>query len=183
MDPGCGVHVAIARAAGKSVRMIEPVDNVSRVGSSIRMGEMSVAKDGAVLRTLLGSCLGVALYDRFQQIGGLAHIVLPEATASTDRPGKFVDTAIPALIEKMSALARSELRLSAKIAGGASMFKTTVAANIGERNVKVCEAVLRERGIVILARHCGGNQGRRMCLHTDNGKVRIEIVGQDAIEL
>ena len=66
---------------------------------SIRMGEMSVAADGVQLRTLLGSCVGLALHDRRHKVGGLAHIVLPRARGKTDRPGKFVDTAIPTLID------------------------------------------------------------------------------------
>ncbi|MEK6233602.1 MAG: chemotaxis protein CheD [Planctomycetales bacterium] len=152
-------------------------------GSSIRMGEMSVASDGKNLRTLLGSCLGLALYDRRLKVGGLAHIVLPGSRGNTDRPGKFVDTAIPALIDQMQALARGDLRLTAKIAGGASMFSTTVAANIGLQNIESCEQLLSQLGIPITAKHCGGEQGRRMSLNTANGKVAIEIVGQDPVEL
>ena len=34
------------------------------VPPSIRMGEMAVAREDGVLRTLLGSCIGLALYDR-----------------------------------------------------------------------------------------------------------------------
>ena len=52
---------------------MEPGKRVAN--SSIRMGEMSVASDGELLRTLLGSCIGLALYDRRRQVGGLAHIV------------------------------------------------------------------------------------------------------------
>lgn len=152
-------------------------------GSSIRMGEMSVARDGEELRTLLGSCIGLALYDRRHKVGGLAHIVLPKARGKTDRPGKFVDTAIPTLIAEMEQLAGGALKLTAKMAGGASMFTTTVAANIGLQNMESCEQLLGELGITILARHCGGEQGRRMSLDTANGKVVIEIVGQDPIEL
>lgn len=152
-------------------------------GSSIRMGEMSVARDGEELRTLLGSCIGLALYDRRHKVGGLAHIVLPKARGKTDRPGKFVDTAIPNLIAEMEHLAGGALKLTAKIAGGASMFATTVAANIGLQNMESCEQLLGELGIPILARHCGGEQGRRMSQDTANGKVVIEIVGQDPIEL
>ena len=44
---------------------------------SIPMGEISVARNDGTLRTLLGSCLGVALYDRRLKLGGLAHVVLP----------------------------------------------------------------------------------------------------------
>ena len=76
-----------------------------------------------------------------------------------------------------------QLKLTAKMAGGASMFSTTVAANIGLQNIESCEKLLGELGIPILARHCGGEQGRRMSLDTANGKVVIEIVGQDPIEL
>lgn len=151
--------------------------------TSIRMGDMSVASAGEELRTLLGSCIGLALYDRRQQIGGLAHIVLPTARGATDRPGKFVDTAIPALIEQMEKLASEKLRMTAKIAGGASMFTTTVAANIGRQNIEACEALLGALRIPIVAKHCGGGQGRRMSLDSKDGKVMIEIVGQDPIEL
>ena len=150
---------------------------------SLRMGEMSIAIDGEDLRTLLGSCIGLALYDRRQKIGGLAHIVLPHARGATDRPGKFVDTAIPTLIESMQEVAEDRLRLTAKFAGGASMFSTTVATKIGQQNVESCERLLDELRIPVVAKHCGGEQGRRMCLKTTNGQVTIEIVGQEPIEL
>ena len=151
--------------------------------ASIRMGEMSVTCGDNQLRTLLGSCVGLALYDRRCAIGGLAHIVLPSARGKTDRPGKFVDTAIPALIDEMKKLARRELNLIAKLAGGASMFAVSEVGNIGSKNIASCEQVLGEFGIPIVARHCGGSQGRRMSFNTADGKVVIEIVGRDPIVL
>jgi chemotaxis protein CheD len=160
------------------------VEKSSRVTSaSIRMGEMSVAADGEELRTLLGSCVGLALHDRRQKVGGLAHIVLPSARGQINWPGKFVDTAIPLLIERMQQLVDGKLSVTAKLAGGASMFSTTVAANIGLQNIDSCEHMLGELGIPIVARHCGGEQGRRMSLNTASGSVVIEVVGQKSIEL
>ena len=153
------------------------------VNPSIRMGEMSVAWKGGELRTLLGSCIGLALYDRRHKVGGLAHIVLPQAQGKTDRPGKFVDTAIPSLVEQMEKLAGNKLKLTAKLAGGASMFSTTVAAKIGLQNIESCQRLLGELGIPIVAEHCGGEQGRRMTLNTANGAVVIEIVGHEPIAL
>jgi chemotaxis protein CheD len=150
---------------------------------SIRMGEMSVARNGVKLRTLLGSCIGLALYDQRGKVGGLAHIVLPRANGPTDRPGKFVDTAVPALIAEVRKISRGEPMLTAKIAGGASMFSTTQSGNIGLQNLESCERLLGELGIPIVGRHCGGSQGRRMSLNTDDGVVVIEVVGEDPIEL
>lgn len=154
-----------------------------RTGPPIRMGEMRVDADGETLHTLLGSCVGLALYDRKAKVGGLAHIVLPQSRGKSDQPGKFVDTAIPALIHQLEQRAGRKLTLTSKIAGGASMFAATASAQIGDQNVEACLRLLRELRIPILGRHCGGEKGRRMTLDTDNGNVIIEIVGRDPIEL
>ncbi|MEO8271688.1 MAG: chemotaxis protein CheD [Aureliella sp.] len=151
--------------------------------ASIRMGEMNIASDGEELRTLLGSCVGLALYDSRQRVGGLAHIVLPDSRGSMTTPGKFADLAIPVLISLLSKKTSRKLSLTAKIAGGASMFKTTAATNIGLLNIEACENILRELRVPIIGRHCGGGQGRRMTLKTGDGKVVIEIVGQPPVEL
>ncbi len=147
------------------------------------MGEMAVGMNDGVLRTLLGSCIGLALFDRRRKVGGLAHIVLPESRGPTDTVGKFVDTAVPALIRSMEELGGTELKLAAKIAGGASMFSTSVARKIGEQNIAASEQLLDQLRIPIVARHCGGEKGRRMSLDTTTGRVIIEIVGCDTIEL
>ena len=70
-----------------------------------------------------------------------------------------------------------------KLAGGVSMFSNTVAAGIGSQNISVCENLLNDRNIPIISRHCGGEKGRRMLLDTATGKVVIEIVGQDPVEM
>ena len=53
------------------------------------------------IRTLLGSCAGVILYDRVAKVGGVAHIILPDSRGKADHPGRFADTAIPALLADM----------------------------------------------------------------------------------
>ena len=153
------------------------------INRSLRMGEMRVDGDGHPLCTLLGSCIGLALHDRRRKIGGLAHIVLPDSRGNVNRPGKFIDTAVPALIQQMEKLAGQKLTLTAKLAGGASMFSTKLAIGIGQQNIESCERVLGDLRIPIISRHCGGEQGRRMTFDTSGGKVVIDIVGQDPIEL
>ena len=53
--------------------------SITTTPPSIRMGEMAVAINDGVLRTLLGSCIGLALYDQNRRVGGLAHVVLPDS--------------------------------------------------------------------------------------------------------
>ena len=160
------------------------MENLRRAtSSSLRMGEMAAAAAGEELRSLLGSCVGLALYDSRNKVAGLAHIVLPDSRGRTNRPGKYVDTAIPSLIEQIAALVTRELNLRAKLVGGASMFATSVAGNIGLQNIEKCEQVLGKHRIPIVARHCGGEKGRRMLLDAASGRVVIEIVGQPPIEI
>ena len=44
---------------------------------AVAIGQWAVAAAPAKIRTLLGSCVGVVLYDRTAKLGGVAHIVLP----------------------------------------------------------------------------------------------------------
>ncbi len=151
--------------------------------STIRMGELAVSMNDGVLRTLLGSCIGLALYDRRHKVAGLAHIVLPQSRSPDDPPGKYVDTAVPALCARMKTLAGRSIKPTARIAGGANMFSTSVTRTIGAHNLEATEQLLDALGIPLTGRHCGGEQGRRMSLDTTTGIITIEIVGSDTIEL
>ncbi|WP_422927287.1 chemotaxis protein CheD [Singulisphaera sp. PoT] len=146
---------------------------------SVPIGRWAVASAPTLLRTLLGSCAGVVLYDRALKVGGVAHVVLPDSRGETDHPGKFADTAIPALIADLEAkLGRSSRgRLSAKVAGGASMFQTGATNNIGRMNQDAVEAILARLNIPVIARDVGGEAGRRLTLDTVSGIVSIRIPG------
>ncbi|TWU04143.1 Chemoreceptor glutamine deamidase CheD [Symmachiella macrocystis] len=150
---------------------------------TVRMSEIAVVTKGETIRTLLGSCVGVALYDPHKKIGGLAHVVLPDSRGQEGLPGKFVDTAIPELI-RLICLNNGRLKsLTAKLAGGARMFATSADVAIGEQNLAAIERELESRNIPILGRHCGGQQGRRMMFTPSTSRVQIEIVGCDAVEI
>src|SRR5262245_66185120 len=122
------------------------------------MGQFAVSRTSGFLRTLLGSCLGLALYDRRVKVAALGHIVLPDSLGRTDPPGKYADTAVPAMIRLMQTVADDQkLKLHAKIAGGANMFVGNDGRNtIGVQNVQAVERILGEMRIPIIGRHCGG---------------------------
>jgi chemotaxis protein CheD len=146
---------------------------------SVPIGRWAVAAAPWQIRTLLGSCAGVVLYDRSARVGGVAHVVLPHSRGACDQPGRFVDTAIPALIADIErALGRpAKGRLTAKVAGGASMFQTGPALNIGKMNQDAVEKLLAGLSIPILARDVGGDSGRHLTLDTRSGIVTIRVPG------
>jgi chemotaxis protein CheD len=123
------------------------------------------------------------LYDLRSQVGGLAHIVLPDSKGTGTPLGKYADTAIPELIRQIELLNGRVKHLAAKIMGGANMFATSGPMAIGDQNLFTVEQLLRSRAIPVLGRHCGGRQGRRVAFDVDTGRVTVEIVGESPIEL
>ncbi|HLV10774.1 MAG TPA: chemotaxis protein CheD, partial [Halanaerobiales bacterium] len=84
----------------------------------VKMAEYSIGQAPDVLITIgLGSCVGVALYDKNSRIGGMIHIMLPENRKGL-KPSKFADTGIPYLLDKMVEAGASRNNITAKIAGG-----------------------------------------------------------------
>jgi len=152
----------------------------------VTIGRWAVVAAPSRLRTLLGSCVGVALHDREARIGGLAHVVLPDSRGAVDHPGKYADTAIPALIADIERAlgGKAAGRLVAKLAGGASMFQAEPPIrNVGRLNQEAVEAVLASLRIPILARDLGGGGGRNMTLDPATGRVWVRSPGGDDREI
>jgi chemotaxis protein CheD len=152
---------------------------------SVFMGRWAVASAPVLIRTLLGSCAGVVLYDRLSKLGGIAHIVLPHSRGATDHPGKYADTAIPALIDDMERLAGRKLRsrLTAKLFGAASMFQGGASIDIGRSNQAAVEQILADLGVAVVARDFGGDSGRRLTFSTVTGMVAVRIPGGSDYEI
>lgn len=136
----------------------------------------------------LGSCIGIAMYDKVNSVGGLLHIMLPDSTQfnNVSNPLKFADLGIPILIEKMQKMGAVKRNLKAKIAGGASMFSfsdKSMNMDIGGRNSAAVKNILKELSIPVLAEDTGGNKGRTMILDLKTGTVLIKTVGMGIKEI
>jgi len=154
----------------------------------INVGEAKTAKPPTRLRTnALGSCIACVLYDKVNQIGGIAHIMLP----STDNylygsePLKYADEAIPYLIKEMEKISNCKfqianlennlksaicnLQLTARLVGGAMVVEDTI--NIGAQVTKSVEEVLGKYGIEIIVRKVGGHESRSVTLDTATGTL------------
>ena len=139
---------------------IDSTDSAAIV--SVAIGQWAIATAPTKIRTLLGSCVGVVLYDRVARVGGLAHLVLPWTHGAIDHPGKYAETAIPGLIADLERILKVRPRLVSKLVGGATMFQVDPAIrdnsglNIGRRNQEAIEQILNKLTIPIIARDVGG---------------------------
>jgi len=149
----------------------------------VGMADLKVIKAPGILTTLgLGSCVGIALYDGFNKIAGLAHAMLPSSAeiSNNQNKAKFVDTGIDMLIEKMIMEGANKNNIVAKIAGGSQMFTFSNNNNIlkiGERNVLATRQKLMNLGIKIISEDTGGNYGRTIQLNSEDGSLIVKTIG------
>ena len=145
---------------------------------TVGIADLNIAKAPDTLVTYaLGSCVGVCIYDNTKKIAGMVHIMLPlstEAAAGIDNKRRYADTGIRELLELMLKNGATKAGMTAKIAGGAQMFKVASAAfNIGERNVAAVKKTLATYGIRIVAEDTGLDYGRTQFFYADSGTMEI----------
>ena len=136
----------------------------------------------------LGSCVGIAIYDKAAGLGGLAHIMLPDSSQFNKITNeiKFADLAIPILVEDMIKKGAKIRNMIAKIAGGASMFNfsdKSIIMDIGSRNGIAVKNALKILSIPIVAEDIGGNKGRTLIFDTGNGVLSIRTVGMGIVDI
>lgn len=152
----------------------------------VGMADMKTASPPDGLITMgLGSCVAVALRDPVTKVGGMVHVMLPDSNAIRGEhanPAKFADTGIAELISQMEAKGARRTRLTAKLAGGATMFTVSSKSDwglIGKRNVESCRKVLEQFRIPVLAESTGENYGRTVTFYPETGEYHVKAVGKE----
>lgn len=150
----------------------------------VGMADLNLCHAPDAITTLgLGSCVGVALYDKSNSLAGLVHIMLPDSTQvrQNQNKAKFADTGIELMIDMLVKEGARRSALVAKIAGGAQMFAfsgNNDMLRVGERNVEAVKEQLKKLGIPLLAEDTGENYGRTVEFYPENGNFVIKSVGK-----
>jgi chemotaxis receptor (MCP) glutamine deamidase CheD len=142
-------------------------------------GQVAVLSEPGEIRTLLGSCVAVALYDPVARVGGLNHFLLPEATdqGPGPQPCRYGDHAMPTLIDGMLRCGALLKHMIAEVYGGAAVVSSLKTGfPIGEANVELACRALEQRGIRIAARDTGGRRGRKVLLNLPDGRVTVRYL-------
>ena len=155
-------------------------ERVAAIRSSARvevgLGELKLAQSPGVLRAAsLGSCVALILFDPLTRKGVMSHVVMPQSPTPEKgkaTPGKFADTAVPALLHKIGTPAQ---QLQAWMVGGANMFyaSSSPLLQVGQRNVDCSRAALAKHGLRSVVEEVGKNLGRTVELFTATGEVWV----------
>lgn len=149
----------------------------------INMAEMAVGHNDMTISTgSIGSCVVIMIYDREAGVGGMAHAMLPSRAGPSDGAGdiyeakaKYADESVDRLISEIEKMGGEKRRLSAKLVGGARMFKVLGGDRygIGYKNVESARKRLQELGIPIESEDVGGSTGKTARFNIANGVVEV----------
>ena len=128
--------------------------------------EHAITSQPSILKTVLGSCVGIALFDEESDYFGLNHFL-------------NVDSGLP-LTEKlvMEMRAKGAKKLKAIIMGGSNQASMTI--KVGPHNISFAREILQSYSIPIIKENVGGQQGRTVTVHYKNRNIDIEVSHHNA---
>jgi chemotaxis protein methyltransferase CheR len=144
---------------------------------SLRAGDVHVSARPCLLRTILGSCVAVCLFDPGNRVGGMNHFLLAEGEPGDALATQYGAQAMDALLRELEALSASRSRLRAKLFGGARVLSgLPQGEEAAEANVRFARAFLEQQGIPIAAERLGGEEPICLLFETHTGRAFVRVV-------
>jgi chemotaxis protein CheD len=145
----------------------------------LQPGEVHLARSPAILKTVLGSCIGITFWSPRLGIGALCHGVLPRCPPGVRNPEgyRYVDFAICDLARQLESFGAHRGEVQIKVFGGADVLPVHSGLfskpTVGHQNWHAAFEVLRDQNFSVLASDVGGLVGRTIQFHTGTGEVLL----------
>ncbi len=161
----------------------------------LQPGELYFGEGRTRVRTLLGSCVAIAVWHPQLKIGGLCHYMLPgrgahhgaHLRAHHALDGRYADEAMLLFLRDMRAAGTRPDEYEAKLFGGGRMFTQEKPLHVQHGCMDVpCKNVLRGRelvrqhGLRLKAEHLGGEGHRNVLFEIWSGDAYLKFWGQNA---
>jgi chemotaxis protein CheD len=161
--------------------MLETESEVSDI--YLHPGESYLARKPAIIRTILGSCVGVTFWSARLGVGALTHSQLPRcptnsfAGLSLAEGRRYVDFSIRDIARQFDALGAHRTEVEVKLFGGADVLlvsdEAATKATVGKLNCEAAIEVLRDEGLAVIASSLGGSSGLNIRFDTRTGEVLL----------
>lgn len=150
----------------------------------LKPGELHVTDKPMIVRTLLGSCLAVTMFNRRLGIAAMCHATLPEISLEERRRGnfserfKYVNAVIPEMAARLRSYGIRNDEIEVKLFGGAETLHTEGAPNmnqlVGKSNIAAALKILEAEGLRVDTSDAGGAFGRKIFFYTNTGEVLLK---------
>ena len=151
----------------------------------VQPGESHLVRGPAVLRTVLGSCVGITFWNARLELGALCHPMLPKAPLQRAHGSaqmrvaagrRFVDFTVRDLAEQLDALGARRSETVVKLFGGGDVLLVAergARPTVGKMNAEAAREALAREGFAVSASSLGGHAGLHIDFYTTTGEVRL----------
>ena len=194
-----GTHVSTHTGAIGASRATSKLSTMSSTGShhlghvdaaggllghgikTILPGQWFFGAGTGTLRTLLGSCVAITLWNQRHHCGGMCHYLLPGRKRTPGAPldGRFGDEALEMMVARLSAKGTRSVDYIAHLYGGADTLPDEVnltggvKPNIGERNIELGWSLIDRYGFQLEGIDVGDAVPRTVTLDLAHGTVEV----------
>jgi chemotaxis protein CheD len=159
----------------------------------LQPGEMFLAHKPTMIRTLLGSCVGVTFWSERFGIGALCHAMLPKCPKhsseklSPEVGYRYVDFSIRDIARKFDELGVRRSEVQVKLFGGADVLLDDPSAldrpTVGSLNCDSALDVLDAEGFQVTASSLRGTAGLTIHFDTGNGEVQLRRLKDNSLHI
>ncbi|MBI5558374.1 MAG: HDOD domain-containing protein [Deltaproteobacteria bacterium] len=135
------------------------------------------------IEALLLTCVGVAIYDRSAGVGGLCHILLPDADGRDTawQPKSYASSCLALFVDDLLKQGANARGLEAVVAGGAlglPFSRHDLNLDLGGRTCECVYRFLKRHAIPVKKSEAGGCFGMKIRLNCLTWQVEIEHFAQ-----
>jgi chemotaxis protein CheD len=160
-----------------------------RIDRFLRPGEQAVGDARHRLRTLLGSCVSITLWQPQRRVGAMSHFLLPRRQRPSV-PGRqdaldarYGDEALALMVQGLARLGIDARQCVARLFGGGDMFpaqprtpRAGRTGDVGRRNGEAARTLLQQLGVPVASENLFGAGHRRIAFDVATGEVRSHQV-------
>ncbi len=154
---------------------------------TLKPAELFISERPVIVRTVLGSCVAVTMFDRKLGVSAICHALLPEGDerssafdVQTSGPYKYVKTVIPIMLQRLRNYGVEQKNLEIKLFGGADMLVTETGnpnlLPVGKANIHAVLQIMKAQKLNVVVSDVGGNVGRKILFYTHTGEVLLKRI-------
>lgn len=149
----------------------EPDDLTLYIGGVVAVSRPSI------LRTTVGSCIAVCLFDPVALVGGMNHFMLADVPDGAAEPASYGGPAMETLLAAMDREGARRSRLVARVFGGAHVIESRESdESVPSRNIAFVHRYLTAMRTQVRSFEVGGYAARRITFETWTGHAMTELL-------
>lgn len=155
---------------------------------TLKPAELYISDHPAIVRTVLGSCVAVTMFDKRLGVAAMCHALLPQGNEALDQHAattenlsyKYVQTVIPLMLQRLKTYGSEPKDLEVKLFGGADML-TVRTGNpnmqpVGKSNIDAVLQAIKAHNLELIVSDVGGHLGRKILFYTQTGEVLLKRI-------